>query len=937
LKIRYKFAVIMTLFGVVIVLLLSAGYGILSHDIVIDKATHNIENLAGEVALRVDSRLKEKIKIAVTLSSAPFIKAALLKSNSEFAAFSDLKRKQEIDRRNLQWKETTEINDPFIRAHMTNPLAEYFKHQQIIMPEEYGEIFLTNRDGVMIATTGKLTTLAHAHKPWWLACYNEGLGRIFLDDRGFDASAQGYVLGVVVPVKDKNEIIGILKCNVNITGLLIDIVQEFDLRNSSRIKIVRTGGLIVSERDVTPLSTQVNGALLEFLCRKEAGTKTITENNEIQLVAFSPIPITLGSKAIGFGGSKDSIDHIKGNKGQGWHIVISLGKEKAIEASHNITLIIIIIGIIFTLLAAFVASLLGKLIAKPIVELSATAKTIGEGSLDTRVKISSKDEVGSLAKSLNRMAENLKKTMTSRDHLVSEVKQRKKAEERVIEALDHLRTVADQVPGVIYQYRLRPDGTACFPYASDKINDIYHVTPEQVREDASDVFGVLHPDDCDRVAESIQKSSRDLTLWHMEYRVKFPDGTVRWLLGDAVPRHEEDGSTIWNGFIADITERKSLESQLQQAQKMESIGRLAGGVAHDFNNKLQVILGYTDMVLGETGVSDPLHEPLATIKIAALHSADLTRQLLTFACKQVISPEVLDLNATVEKMLKMLRRIIGEDIDLLWEPNANLGPVKMDPVQIDQILANLCVNSRDAIGGVGKVIIETKNIQFDQVPSGETCPSGEYVQLSFSDNGCGMNEETLKHLFEPFFTTKEVGQGTGLGLATLHGIARQNHGFITVDSTPGKGTTFKIHLPRCVDEEVETQETAGIKPPERGHETILLVEDEAVLLDLGRQMLEGLGYIVLVANLPEEALRLAEKHSGKIDLMLTDVIMPKMTGQDLAAQLKKTRPNTKFIFMSGYTAEIIARDNVLSKEIPFIQKPFSIDELSTKLRIVLDG
>jgi len=215
---------------------------------------------------------------------------------------------------------------------------------------------------------------------------------------------------------------------------------------------------------------------------------------------------------------------------------------------------------------------------------------------------------------------------------------------------------------------------------------------------------------------------------------------------------------------------------------------------------------------------------------------------------------------------------------------------------------------RDAIGGIGTVTIETRNIQFDQVPSGETCPPGEYVQLSFSDNGCGMNEETLKHLFEPFFTTKEVGPGTGLGLATFHGIARQNHGFITVDSTP-----------------------------EHGHETILLVEDEAVLLDLGRQMLEGLGHIVLAATLPEEALRLAEKHTGKIDLMLTDVIMPKMTGQDLAAQLKKTRPNTKFIFMSGYTAEIIARDNVLSTGIPFIQKPFSIDELSTKLRIVLDG
>ena len=370
---------------------------------------------------------------------------------------------------------------------------------------------------------------------------------------------------------------------------------------------------------------------------------------------------------------------------------------------------------------------------------------------------------------------------------------------------------------------------------------------------------------------------------------------------------------------------------------MRSIGQLAGGVAHDFNNSLQAILGYTNLALKKVEPSGKLHADLSEIQQAANHSADLTRQLLTFARKQVISPKVLDLNATVEKMLTMLQRLIGEDIDLLWEPHANLGPVKMDPAQIDQILANLCVNSRDAIDGIGKVTLETKNTQFDRVPRGETCPPGKYVQLSFSDNGCGMNEETLKHLFEPFFTTKEVGQGTGLGLAAIYGIIQQNHGFITADSTPGKGSTFKIYLPRCADEEGADGKAARTKPLERGQETVLLVEDEAVLLDLGRKMLEGLGYIVLTANLPQEALRLAANHPGEIDLMLTDVIMPDMNGQDLAAQLEKTRPNTKSIFMSGYTAEILARDNVLSKKIPFLQKPFSLAELATLLREVLDG
>jgi len=464
LKIQYKAASIMTLFGVVIVLLLSGGYDILSHSVAIDKEMKNIKNVAEEVALHVDSHLKEKARIAATLSSAPLIKAALLKSNSEFAALADQKRKQEIDRRNQQWKKTTEINDPFIQAYMTNPLAEYFKHQKIIIPGEYGEIFLTNRYGVMIATTGKLTTLAHAHKYWWLACYDDGQGRIFLDDRGFDTSVQGYVLGVVIPIKDENEIIGILKCNVNIMGSLTDIVQDFNLRNSGIMKIVRTGGLIVSEGGVTPLSTQVSGALVESLRRKVGGTTTIAENDENQLVAFFPIRITMGSKKFGFGGSEESIDHIKGNKGEGWHIVISLSEEKANEIVHDTTLIIIIIGIIFTILTACVALLLGKWAAKPIVELAATAITIGEGRFDTKAKVPSKDEIGSLAKSLNRMAKNLKDTMTSRDNLVSEVKQRKKAEEekeKIIfelnKALSEIKTLRGILPLCSFCKKIRDD------------------------------------------------------------------------------------------------------------------------------------------------------------------------------------------------------------------------------------------------------------------------------------------------------------------------------------------------------------------------------------------------------------------------------------------------------------------------------------------------
>ena len=421
----------MTLFGVVILTLLSLGYEKYSHRVVIDKEMEKIEHISEEVALHVESHLEEKTAIAATLSSAPLIKKALLKSNAEFDALSDAERKIEIDSRNQQWMETADINDPFIRAHMTNPVAEYLKHQQIILPGEYGEIFLTNRYGVMIAATGKLTTLAHAHKYWWLAGYDEGQGRIFLDDRGFDTSAQGYVLGVVVPIRDKHEIIGILKSNVNIMGPLTDVVQKFDLRSPGRMKIVRTGGLIVSERGVTPLTARVNEALVGVLREKESGSAIIAEKNEKQFVAYSPIPITMGSEQFGFGGKQESLDHIKGNKGEAWSVVVSRSENEVSETAHETTLVIVFVGITFTLLTAAVALILGKWAARPIVELATTAQSIGEGHLNARAEVRANDEIGFLAKSLNSMVENLQVTMTSRDELKYEIKEREKVEEKL--------------------------------------------------------------------------------------------------------------------------------------------------------------------------------------------------------------------------------------------------------------------------------------------------------------------------------------------------------------------------------------------------------------------------------------------------------------------------------------------------------------------------
>lgn len=409
-------------------------------------------------------------------------------------------------------------------------------------------------------------------------------------------------------------------------------------------------------------------------------------------------------------------------------------------------------------------------------------------------------------------------------------------------------------------------------------------------------------------------------------------------------RNEAGERTGFIGLIRDISERvraeksqKIMELQLHQAQKMESVGRLAGGVAHDYNNMLTVITGYAEMALSELDPTDKLYHDLQEIHKAAVRSTDITRQLLAFARKQTIAPVVLDLNEVVEGMLKMLRRLIGEDIDLVWLPASGLWPVRMDPSQIDQLLANLCVNARDAINGVGRISIETGTAIFDDTycDGHSGFVPGEYVLLAVSDNGCGMDGETLGKIFEPFFTTKEVGEGTGLGMSIVYGIVKQNNGFINIYSEPDKGTTFKIYLSRAMHHELDAPVDRATGNPLGHGEVVLIVEDEILILELTKRMLEDLGYTVLTAQNPNQALRLVGEHPSGIDLLITDVVMPEMNGKELARQLSALCVGLKTLFMSGYTADVIVHRGVLDKGVHFLQKPFSVKMLAAKVREIL--
>lgn len=523
--------------------------------------------------------------------------------------------------------------------------------------------------------------------------------------------------------------------------------------------------------------------------------------------------------------------------------------------------------------------------------------------------------------------------------------EKKRAEEALQENMAFTKSVLDNLPVGIAVNSVDPE--IKFQYMNDNFLSFYRTTREKLAE-PDGFWGSVYEDP--EFREEIKKQVLDDCASGDPERMQWADVPITRQGAETtyvsarninIPGKPLLVSTVW-----DVTERKraetaqkKLQEQFIQAQKMESVGRLAGGVAHDFNNMLSVILGNVEMALEQVGPHQRIHEDLKEIRAAALRSADLTRQLLAFARRQTVAPKILNLNDTIEGMLKMLKRLIGEDIDLTWLPSSEIWPVMIDPAQIDQILANLCVNARDAINDVGKITIETGNTIFNESYCADHLGFvvGEYALLVLSDDGSGMKRDILTHIFEPFFTTKKAGEGTGLGLATVYGIVKQNNGFINVYSEPGSGTTFKIYLPRYQGDVVEVKREEVVEIPQARGETILIVEDEPSILNMGKRMLESLGYEVLTAHSPDEALGEAARHQGAIHLLLTDVVMPEMNGRELAERILATEPRMQCLFMSGYTANVIARHGVLKEGVRFIQKPFSKKDLAIKVREVLDG
>ena len=497
---------------------------------------------------------------------------------------------------------------------------------------------------------------------------------------------------------------------------------------------------------------------------------------------------------------------------------------------------------------------------------------------------------------------------------------------------EQYRTLVEGVRDVIFA--LTPDG------AIAALNPAFEAITGWTRDEwlGKPFEGLVHPADVHEALELFGRVLRGEPRPASQFRVRTRQGDARVVEFSASAQLRDGRLVGILGIGRDATERVLLEQQLRQAQKMEAVGRLAGGIAHDFNNILTAITGYVDLLLEDLPPGDPRRNDAQEVRKAADRAAGLTRQLLAFSRQQVLQPRVVGLNGLVTDIEKMLRRLLGEDIDLATRLDPTLGAVKADPGQLEQVIMNLAVNARDAMPQGGKLTIETANAELDESYAREHFPAtpGRYVLLAVSDTGVGMTPDVQAHLFEPFFTTKERGKGTGLGLATVYGIVKQSGGFIWVYTEPGRGSSFKVYLPR-VDESVQPREATAGAGAKRGTETVLLAEDEAPVRAVARHVLERHGYNVLEAPSAEAALDLARRYSGDIHVLLTDVVMPGLSGPDLARQLVVLRPAVRVIYMSGYTDDAITRHGVLEPGLAYVQKPFTPEAIARKVREVLDA
>lgn len=715
---------------------------------------------------------------------------------------------------------------------------------------------------------------------------------------------------MVSPIQDDTgKPLGLIGAGISLTYIQ-HIAEDLKAGNTGYGFIIADDGTyiyhpdesFIMESKITELDNPTLNKLGRMMVAGKSGIYPFIEDDREMIALYFPVPLT------------------------GWAVASVLPESELFAPAVNMVKILLAITIVFATLVGFAIIFAMNRLTQPLQTLADHAQELSSGNMDIpELEIQSEDEIGKLSEAFNLMTTNLNSTLHG-----------------LKDSEDKYRSIFENSLVGIIQAAM--DGRVLHANPAF-LQMLDYSSLEAMLEEVDNVQTSMYlkPEDRTQLLEELLECDR---LRNKEIQLKKRGGEPFWVSVDISLIRDNNGNPLRieshinniNNRIKAEEERTALQIQLAQSQKIEAVGKLAGGVAHDFNNILSVIIGKSEIALMKMSKANEFYSFFVDIKKAAEHSASLTRQLLAFARRQTIAPQVVDINQTLDETLSMLHPLITEDIVLSQSPAVDLWHVKIDPDQMAQIITNLCVNARDAIDGVGRIIVSTENVTLDEqyyTNLSDYLP-GDYICLSVSDDGNGMDEETQNQIFEPFFTTKGITKGSGLGLATVYGIVKQNNGFINIYSEIDQGTSFKIYLPRHIGNKEQTLPQSNDDRP-HGTESILLVEDEVELLRVSEEMLRHLGYTVFAVNDPEEAVFYATQHSDNIDLLLTDVVMPKMNGRDLANQITSQYPNIRCLFMSGYTADIIAHKGVLDEGINFLQKPFSLQTMSNKVRTVLDS
>ena len=1075
-KFSNKLSLAILITGMVVLILLSFAIYKISYNTIIKSQSMYSRTIADEVSDDIDYLLYEKVKTALTLANTPIIKKALETSNSSYSDLPDEKRKKSIKLLNEKWKSTKDPADSFVLKFTDNKVSQFLKTQQALLEGEYGEIFLTNKFGALVASTSKLSTLAHGHKYWWLGSYGNGEGAVFFDDRGYDDSVGGYVLGLVVPIRKGTEIFGILKCNLNILGSISELISGAENKSVGKFKLTRSGGMVVFEEGFEPLSTQIHDSIFRRLENKDSESFIIDDSGEKYLVGFSEIKLTKGEKGYGFGGTFESIDHKKGNTGESWYVIFYRQMSGVLAPITESIKSIILIGSAIIVILVLVSYLIGRKIAQPLATFDKATEEIGKGDFEYRIDVARNDEFGNLARAFNNMANKLQRTTTSVDLLENEIKHRKETEKSFRESEALLQAAMDQsqagiaiadapdgklryvnnsglgirgktkeenVDGIgIGQYVaswqiLHLDGTPC------KEDEVPLARAVMYGEVCSQEFIVRRPDEEDRIvlanaapifndkgevfagvvvfldvtdrkyAEEALRNEKKLIdmafdslpgifylftkegkflRWNQNFekvsgytaaeisRMRprdffpveeqaiveerigevFADGDsfveANWLSKNGTKtlfyltgvRVNIEGTPCQFGMGIDISDRKraeeereKLQAQLQHAQKMEAIGTLAGGVAHDLNNILGGLVSYPELLLLKLPEDSPLRKSILTIQKSGEKAAAVVQDLLTLARRGVVVTEVVNLSEVIVEYLKSPElenlKLYHPGVHIETRLEKDVLNILGSSTHLSKTVMNLVSNAAEAMPEGGKLTVTTENRYLDRPIKGyDDVREGDYVVLTISDTGTGIASDDLNKIFEPFYTKKKMGRsGTGLGMAVVWGTVKDHNGYIHVQSTEGRGTTFTLYFPITREELPEADSHLAIESYSGNGESILIVDDVEEQRKIASGMLEELGYSVVSVSSGEKAVEYLK--TNKVDLLVLDMIMdPGMDGLDTYKKILEIHPEQKAIIGSGFSETDRVKELQSLGAGAYVRKPFLLEKIGLAVREELE-